>query len=279
MSASSFAAASRFCPAAWSLESFAVVSRMREYFPQGTTAKYPLRFLRYWFVRHLLEAHSRKLGRPINVLEVGVDRGQMLTFMGAAQENTLPSIAARWDAVDVASDPDVLAARGYTDYIVFNVEGGARPSLTRRYDAIIFLHLLEHLRAPEACLRAFLPFLQSDGIMTGGSPTMPKFVADAGYEKHLADRAIPFGHVSVLSPERLESFAMSERLEIAFLSGAFFMRTGGSWIENYATWLRLNVAFGSLFPSLGSELYFSLSREAPLRSGEGANLESCATAR
>jgi hypothetical protein len=63
---------------------------------------------------------------------------------------------------------------------------------------------------------------------------MPKFVADAGYEKRLADRARPFGHVSVLSPERLELFARSERLEVAFLSGSFFMRTHGSWIENYA---------------------------------------------
>jgi SAM-dependent methyltransferase len=275
MSASSPTARSRFWPATWSLESFAVVNRMRDYFPQGMTARYPLRLLRYWFIRHLLEAHARKLGRPIDVLEVGVERGQMLTFMGAVQENTLPSIATRWDAVDVASDPNVLAARGYTDCIVFNVEGGACPSLTRRYDAIVFLHLLEHLRAPEACLRAFLPFLQPDGILAGGSPTMPKFVADAGYEKRLADRAIPFGHVSVLSPERLELFARSEKLEIAFLSGAFFMRTRGSWIENYATWLRLNVAFGSLFPSLGSELYFSLSREAPLRPRDGANLSPC----
>jgi hypothetical protein len=32
-------------------------------------------------------------------------------------------MAARWDAVDVASDPDVLAARGYTDCINFDVEG------------------------------------------------------------------------------------------------------------------------------------------------------------
>jgi hypothetical protein len=128
---------------------------------------------------------------------------------------------------------------------------------------MIFLHLLEHLRAPETCLRAFLPYLQPSGIITGGSPTMPKFIADAGYEKRLADRARPFGHVSVLSPERLELFARSERLEVAFLSGSFLVRAHGSWIENYAAWLRLNVAFGSLFPSLGSELYFSLSRERP----------------
>src|SRR4051812_171471 len=133
MSPSSAAAASPFWPAAWSLEPFTVVNRMRGYCPQDTIARYPLRFLRYWFVRHLLEAHASKLGRPVDVLEVGVDRGQMLTFMGAPHENALPSIAARWDAVDVAADPDVLAARGYTDYIVFNVEGGACPSFTQRY--------------------------------------------------------------------------------------------------------------------------------------------------
>ncbi|MEA3151790.1 MAG: hypothetical protein QOD56_2729 [Gammaproteobacteria bacterium] len=108
---------------------------------------------------------------------------------------------------------------------------------------------------------------------------VPFIVAELGRDAdpfmlhlRLADRARPFGHVSVLSPERLELFARSERLEVAFLSGSFFMRTHGSWIENYATWLRLNVAFGSLFPSLGSELYFSLSREAPWRPREHGNL-------
>ena len=237
---------------------------MREYYPRETVTKYPLRLLRYWFVRHLLEAHASKIARPLDVLEVGVDRGQMLTFMGGMRPNTLPAIVRRWDAVDIAADPDALAARGYTHYEPFDVDRGTHPPLTRRYDAIIFLHLLEHLRDPERCLRTFLAFLRPDGILTGGSPTMPKLMADSGYEKRLARRAHRYGHVSIISPERIERFAEAERLTIEFLSGSFIMRNSGSIIENSALWLRLNVAFGSFFPSLGSEVYFSMSRTPAL---------------
>ena len=44
------------------------------------------------------------------------------------------------------------------------------------------------------------------------------------------------------------------------MSGSFLARNNGKAIENSSAWLRMNVAFGSLFPSLGSEIYFSLSR-------------------
>jgi 2-polyprenyl-3-methyl-5-hydroxy-6-metoxy-1,4-benzoquinol methylase len=242
------------------LTPFETVDRMREYYPRETVTKYPLRLLRYWFVRHLLEAHASKMGRPLDVLEVGVDRGQMLTFMGGSRAKTLPALVRRWDAVDIAADPDALAARGYTHYEPFDVDNGAHPPLSRRYDAIIFLHLLEHLRDPERCLRAFLAFLRPDGILTGGSPTMPKLVADFGYERLLARRAHRYAHVSVISPERVERFGEAEGLTIEFLSGSFIVRSSGSIIENSALWLRLNVAFGSFFPSLGSEVYFSMSR-------------------
>jgi len=260
MAANTAALRSPLWPASWSLDSFSIVSEMDEYYPPDKVTKYPLRYLRYWFLRHLLEAHAQKLGRPIEVLEVGVDRGQMRAFMGAAREATLPDGIARWDAVDIAADREHLLQKGYTDYLVFNVEGETRFPSDKRYDAIIFLHLLEHLHDPEACLKSFLPVLKPEGIIAGGSPTMPKFVADMGYAKRLSRKARPFGHVSVLSPERIERFASSQNLVVQFLSGSFFARSSGSWIENYSAWIRVNVAFGSLFPSLGGELYFSLSR-------------------
>jgi hypothetical protein len=251
---------SPFWPAGWRLDAFDAIDRMNEYFPGDRLTRYPLRFLRYWFVRHLIEAHAEKLGRPLDILEVGVDRGQMLTFMASPGSVERPAIVRRWDAVDVAGDPEQLAARGYTQYVQFNVESGARPALDRRYDVVIYLHLLEHLHAPEACMRAFLPFLHHDALIVGGSPTMPKLIADLGYERRLRRRARNFGHVSILSPERLELFARSEGLRIRFLSGSYLTRNNGRRIENSALWLRLNVAFGSLFPALGSEINFCMSR-------------------
>lgn len=252
-----------YWPAGWNLHPYTVVDRMRAtYFQTSgpTITRYPVRFLRYWYMRHLLEAHARRLGRPIDVLEIGVDMGQQLTFMDAPRSGTLPDIVARWDAVDLAANPDALQSLGYSDYIRMNLEGGAEPPLKQRYDAMIFLHVLEHLHAPEACLKAFLPFLADDGVLMGGAPTIPKLVADLGYEKRLARNAKPYGHVSVMSPERIELFAEQEHMVVSFLSGAYFMRNTGRGIENSRLWLKLNLAFGALFPSLGSEVYFALKR-------------------
>ena len=254
---------SPYWPAAWSLQPFSVVERMRSTFfanADMSITRFPVRFLRYWYMRHLLEAHAATLGRPISVLEVGVDRGQQLAFMDAAPGQALPAIVERWDAVDIAADPEWLMTLGYTDYIRMDLESNAAPLLPRRYDAMIFLHVLEHLRSPEDCLKSFLPFLADTGVLMGGAPTMPKLFADWGYEKRLARRAEQYGHISVLSPERIELFAEGQSLRLAFLSGAYVMRNTGKRIENSPLWLRLNVAFGALFPSLGSEVYFSLQR-------------------
>ena len=47
------------------------------------------------------------------------------------------------------------------------------------------------------------------------------------------------------------------------VQGAFFMRWSGWTMENHAWWLRLNLAWGALFPSLGGEIYLAMRK--PLR--------------
>ena len=254
-----------FLPAFWSLEAFSAIARMRQLYGGGrkTITAYPLKYLRYWFVRQLLEQQARRLGRPLAVLEVGVDRGQMRAFMGEREQTA--RLIGRWDAIDVAPRHEELQRLGYDAIRQLDVDHGAEPALTRDYDAMIFLHVLEHLHQPEACLLAFRPYLAPSGVILGGSPTMPKFIADAGYERRLARRARPYKHVSVISPERLDRFAERANLDITFLSGAFLLRKEGSPIENSRLWMRLNLLWGSLFPALGSELYFALESTAPSR--------------
>lgn len=255
--------ASLYFPALWSLDSFAALDAMRPLYQAGAKpiTRYSIKHLRYWFVRHLLERHAARLERPLAVLEIGVDRGQMLAFMGGRERS--PRVVSRWDAIDVVPDAEMLHRVGYDGFRTLDVDGGTDPALERRYDAMIFLHLLEHLRSPEACLASFARYLPRNGVMIGGSPTMPRVVADAGYERRLARKARPYGHVSVISPERIEAFAEQAGLSVAFMSGAFFMRRQGSALENSRLWLRLNLAFGGLFPSLGSEVYFVLERGEP----------------
>lgn len=251
----------RYMPAFWSLDSFAAMETMRQLYEDRTRrlTDYSVKHLRYWFIRHLLEQHAEKIGRPLSVLEVGVDRGQMLAFMNHGHARH--PVIERWDAMDVAPNEEWLRRVGYDDYRQLDIDRGADPRLERRYDAMIFLHVLEHLHEPEATLQAFLRYLPAQGVLVGGCPTMPAFVANAGYERRLARRAKPYGHVSVISPERIDGFAEAAGARVTFLSGAFFMRKAGHAIEESRLWLRLNLLFGNLFPALGSELYFALEKD------------------
>jgi len=247
-------------PALWSLRAFSDLQGMVERFQPGARkiTRYPIKYLRYWFVRHFLETHARNLGRPLRILEVGVDRGQMLAFMGSAEQRA--TFVESWSAIDVAPDERWLASLGYSDVRRMNVDRGADPCLDKNYDAMVFLHVLEHLEEPEPTLRAFARYMGNDTLIVGGAPTMPKIVADLGYENRLRQNAKRFGHVSVISPERIEQFVEDEGLSLKFLSGAFLMRKQGSAIENSSLWMRFNLAYGALFPSLASEVYFVLQK-------------------
>lgn len=251
---------SRYLPALWSLESYAAIDTMRRLYDAGPRriGRYSVKHLRYWFVRHLLERHAARLGRPISVLEVGMDRGQMLAFMNHGKARH--PIIARWDAIDVAPQEEWLGRLNYDDFRALDIDRGTDPALERRYDAMVFLHVLEHLHQPEAAMKAFMAYLPEDGLFIGGCPTMPAVVADSGYERRLAARAGRFGHVSVISPERVDAFAEATGATVSFLSGAFLMRLSGRALEESSLWLRLNLAFGNLFPSIGSELYFALEK-------------------
>ncbi len=48
--------------------------------PGHDRVRYPIRLLRYWFGYQLLREEAERIGRPLDVLEVGVDVGQMLAF-------------------------------------------------------------------------------------------------------------------------------------------------------------------------------------------------------
>jgi len=229
--------------------------------------RYPVRFLRYWFMRVLLEDLSAELGRPISVLEVGIGGGRMLAFMDGApcaERYDLPASIARWDGLDVQSDPQSLQRYSYTNYFETNVEEDFH--LPTMYDAVVLLHVLEHLFQPEAAMHRLLKFVNANGLMVGGSPTMPSFVASI-HERRLRaknqDKLVTsHRHLSAITPTRIARFARRNNLRIDLLAGAFFARLGEYPVENSATWMRLNLFWGALFPALGGEIYFSLRRTA-----------------
>ncbi|HEX2215539.1 MAG TPA: methyltransferase domain-containing protein [Xanthobacteraceae bacterium] len=231
--------------------------------------RYPIRYLRYWFARCLLDELHARLGRPLQVLEVGIDRGQMLNFLSGAPQPDgtfqLPPAIERWDGLDVQVDAETLKRYGYSELFEANVEDW--PDLGgRRYDAIVLLHILEHLQAPEAVMAYLATLLCDQGAMIGGSPTMPDWLArlhERRLRRQYADRMHDVRlhkHLSVITPARVRRFALANDLDLDLLAGTFVMRASGSPLENSAFWVRSNLLWGALFPSLGGEVYFSLRK-------------------
>jgi 2-polyprenyl-3-methyl-5-hydroxy-6-metoxy-1,4-benzoquinol methylase len=235
----------------WSLTSFDEQSWVKNISDATSRTHYPIKLLRYWFMYHFIKAQHQRLGRPLRVCEIGVDRGQMRRYM---QDAGFTDIEC-WEAVDYKLQPE-LAESGYTKQIQANVDM-PEFQLAEQYDVIIVLHLLEHLFEPEQLVAKLAPALVSDGILIGGFPTVPQIIR-ASREQKLRQTAAVFGHVSSFSPQRVKSMAQSCGLKLDFLSGSYFLRKRNFALENYPFWVRLNLLWGALFPAFSGEIYWCM---------------------
>ncbi|MDD3883577.1 MAG: methyltransferase domain-containing protein [Gallionella sp.] len=228
--------------------------------PELKRINYPLRLARYWFMYHLLREEAARKG-ALDVCEIGVDTGQMLSFMDAAANHGGERVAlANWDAVDAVIKREALERAGYKHFYEVDLESAEfNLDADRQYDAMILLHVLEHLFDPEVLIAKLAPHLKPGGIMIGGFPSTPASMAQSREDK-IRPTARKYGHVSVFSPQRVREMAAAGGLEVEFLSGAFFMRKKGFFLENCKWWLRFNLWFGGMFPGWPGELYFLLRK-------------------
>lgn len=219
------------------------------------SVRYPIRLLRYWFGYHLLREEAKKSSRPLDVAEIGVHTGQMLEFLNSVP--AAPSFGS-WTAVDAVMLTEKLKKAGYTDFFEANLEA---PDFTlpREYDAAVLLHILEHLFEPEVALAKVAKQIRPGGSIIGGFPVVPEIFAK-GREKTVRAHAAPMGHVSVFSPARVRRMAQHCGLEVEFMSGAFFMRSKGSPLENYEWWARFNLGWGATFPGWPGEIYWLMRK-------------------
>ena len=235
---------------------------------RAASRRLPFRLLRYWFIERLLREEAVHRGRRLRVLEVGVHRGQMKAFVDGAvpREGHAPYLA--WDAVDCALDEPRLRSLGYDQLHPADLDDPASLAALEatlgegRYDAVIVLHLLEHLREPERVVAALSRSLVPGGAMLGGFPVLPAWLAPIR-ERQLRRSARPYGHVTAFSPQRLERMALGCGFAPDYSAGAFAMRASGSRLEDSATWLRVNLLFGAVFPAWPGELYWRIRRVAP----------------
>ena len=229
---------------------------------RAKTQQYSFRLLRYWYVERLLAAERARLGRPLNVLEIGVDRGQMKAFVDGATSGQPPY--ARWDAADVEPQHEPLAAAGYARCLTLDLDDADSLAIfvnqhAREYDAVVLLHVLEHITKPERAVTFLSATLRAGGVVIGGFPVLPSGIARIR-ERQLRRNAAPFGHVSAFSPRRVRKMAERAGLATEYLSGAFGIRASGSALENHAWWFKLNIAFGALFPGWPGEAYWQLRK-------------------
>ena len=221
---------------------------------------YPIRLVRYWFMYHFLRKEAARKG-ALDVCEIGVDVGQMLGFMHAAAQHGGEKVPlASWDAVDALIRRDILERAGYNHFYEADLESAEfKLDEGRQYDAMILLHVLEHLFKPEELIAKIVPLLKPGGMLIGGFPSIPDSMAQSREDK-IRPNAGKYGHVSVFSPQRVRDLAAANGLKVEFLSGAFLMRKKGFFMENCRWWLRFNLWFGALFPGWHGELYFLLRK-------------------
>ncbi len=224
---------------------------------EAKAVRYPLRLLRYWFGYQLLREECLRAARPLSVAEIGVHRGQMLEFVNSAP----PGVSwSRWTAVDAVMLTEKLKKAGYEDFFEANLEDRSF-ALPGTYDCAILLHVLEHLFEPEKALKKIAAGIAPGGSLIGGFPVVPAALAGIR-EKQVRKNAGPMGHVSVFSPARVRRMASDAGLVAEFYTGAFFLRSKGSPLENSAAWMRFNLFWGHLFPGWPGEIYWLMRKPA-----------------
>lgn len=221
-------------------------------------ADFSVRLLRYWWAGQALAVESRRLGRPLQVVDLGCERGWLKHF-------TPEGVVDRWIGLDWNPQAEVTKLARYDEVHHANFDE-ALPLSSGIADAVVSLHVFEHLPRPGSTIAEVSRLLKPGGVFLGGAPTMPDWLArlrERYFRKQLREGKLPAGgHITVLSPQRWRSLATDVGMETEFVTGSHAFRRTGSSLENQRWWIRLNQFWGGLFPSLGSEAYIMARRSA-----------------
>lgn len=214
--------------------------------------RFPSWMLRYFIGANYVLDQFHRVGRPLSVLEVGIDCGQMLHYMRIAlREHGLEfrDVISSWTGVDL--DITKCADAEYDDLLRMNIEDET-PSVS--YDVCILLHIIEHLRKPEAAMTNLARCVRPEVGYIIGVPCHLDAVIPMR-ERHLRAHTNRNGHVSAISRARVHRIAAENEMDIVDERNAFLIRASGMWLEDYAAWQSLNSSLGRLLTGMPGEYY------------------------
>jgi SAM-dependent methyltransferase len=227
---------------------------------------YPLRAIRYWWVCQALTKELANKPDAI-IVDMGAGHGQMRRYCAGSIPCMAPEYSfdsQKWIGLDKAPQVE-LSTAGYEQILECDFDKPL-PLEDASVDALICIHVMEHLPRPEFSISEIARVLAPGGIFCGGSPTAPApfsflFHRWLRYKMHNGSTG-PNGHINSFSPSDWKRLVTNAGLKLDFLSGSHLMRLSGAGIENSKTWAKLNLFWGGLFPSLGSEVYLQAHKEA-----------------
>lgn len=227
--------------------------------PKDMRVKYPTRLFRYWFMERFFALEISKK-KSLSVCEIGIGQGQLPKLL-LTTSSWGKSLLPKWTGVDCDSDAVNLSGEIYDSICIADVEADTFGKFVEssehqgKYDVVVVLHFLEHLKNPEIAFQKIVTLLKPGGVVFGGMPCTPECFR-ALWEPVIRKKASQFGHYSVFSPARLTNMFQSNALNAEVLRGGFLLRKKNLFLENYSWWTRFNIFFGRLFPSWPGEIYF-----------------------
>jgi SAM-dependent methyltransferase len=227
---------------------------------------YPIRAIRYWWVCHALL--QGLINKPdATIVDMGAGHGQMRRYCAGSMPYLSPRYpldSQNWIGMDKDCQ-EGLSTGKYNQVIECDFDKPL-PLKDGSVDALICIHVMEHLPRPEFTVSEIVRVLAPGGIFCGGSPTAPGpvsfFLHRRLRNKMRKGTTGPNGHINSLSPGDWKRLVENSGLTLDFISGSHLMRLSGAGLENSRFWAKLNLFWGGLFPSLGSEVYLQARKKA-----------------
>lgn len=232
-------------------------------------ARYSLRLQRYWWAARAIQDGARaaaKEGREYVVVDLGCERGWMKRFTeGPTHDNPDAPTNIRWIGLDGNLDHPSLAASHYDETHACDFHRPL-PVPDGTADAVVSLHVFEHLKDVQGPAREVARMLKPGGVFLAGTPVGPTPIAKVRtrqlIERDRKGRNRHWGHVRKFCPAAWRTLCQHAGLHVEMMTGSHLIRQTRSPLENLGWWIRLNQAWGAAFPSLGQELYLAARKPA-----------------